>query len=81
MGDGTIHRVKLILCETVLNGVALHPEGQVVTVGTDKRITWWGARDGMKLRSLEGKLERVGSNKTKKKKNEKKERKESNKKE
>eukprot|EP00026_Physarum_polycephalum_P010429 Phypoly_transcript_10593.p1 GENE.Phypoly_transcript_10593~~Phypoly_transcript_10593.p1 ORF type:complete len:411 (+),score=48.81 Phypoly_transcript_10593:152-1234(+) len=54
LGDGTITRVKLILCETVLRGVAIHPEGQVVTVGTDKRITWWNANDGMKLRSLEG---------------------------
>ncbi len=46
-------RVKLILCETVLNGIALHPEGQVVIVGNDKRLSWWDCRDGAKLRSRE----------------------------
>lgn len=53
IAESTLTRVKLILSETVLHSVALHPEGHVITVGSDKRITWWDARDGLKLRSFE----------------------------
>ncbi|KAK9810051.1 hypothetical protein WJX72_004013 [[Myrmecia] bisecta] len=51
----TFHRRSSLFANTIFKSVAYHPdESQLVTAGTDRKITYWDAFDGQAIRILEG---------------------------
>jgi WD40 repeat protein len=52
LSNGT--RKSIFYTQTILRGATYHPEeGQVVTVGTDKKISYWDTASGTLLRAIE----------------------------
>jgi len=48
-------RNNSLFASTFFNAVAYHPdESQIVTTGTDRKLTWWDAFDGQAIRILDG---------------------------
>ncbi|XP_048871689.1 cilia- and flagella-associated protein 52 [Brienomyrus brachyistius] len=50
-------RYKMVLANTLFRAVCYHPEEyQIITSGTDRKITYWEVYDGSAIRELEGSL-------------------------
>lgn len=51
----TFHRDQCFFQPTLFKQVCYHPdEGQIITTGSDRKITYWGIFDGSAIRHLEG---------------------------
>mmetsp|Transcript_14769 Transcript_14769/g.47073 ORF Transcript_14769/g.47073 Transcript_14769/m.47073 type:complete len:414 (+) Transcript_14769:525-1766(+) len=55
MGPNPFKRVTSLFANTFFKSVLYHPdESQLVTTGTDRKITYWDAYDGSAIRILDG---------------------------
>jgi len=51
----TFTRVSCLFDSTMFKALVYHPdESQILTTGSDRKLTWWDAFDGQPIRALEG---------------------------